>query len=133
MVWVNVHSAMEGAVQIARSGSAPAPAALHRVARAEQGGSRCRPNTARQRWRIGTARPASVSFHPGACPQAGVEIDVRGSTPGGTHGTGRWKTCKMVLHYAHPAGDHLKSAAGNITNSLRCVAQSNEPTQEVNH
>jgi len=46
---------------------------------------------------------------------------------------GGWKLYRMVLRYAHLAGDHLRSAAGNITNSLRCVAQSNKPTQEVNH
>jgi integrase len=46
---------------------------------------------------------------------------------------GGWKSYKMVLRYAHLAGDHLRNAAGNITNSLRCAAQPEMPVQEVNH
>ena len=40
---------------------------------------------------------------------------------------------KMVLRYAHLAGDHLRGAAGNIiTNSLRCAAQPEAQAKEVN-
>ena len=45
---------------------------------------------------------------------------------------GGWKSYKMVLRYAHLAGDHLRGAAENIiTNSLRCVGQPKELTKEV--
>ena len=46
---------------------------------------------------------------------------------------GGWKSYKMVLRYAHLAGDHLRVAAGNITNTLRCASQTDEPAKEVNH
>jgi len=46
---------------------------------------------------------------------------------------GGWKSYRMVLRYAHLAGDHLKSAAGNISNSLRCAGQSEKTAKEVNH
>ena len=46
---------------------------------------------------------------------------------------GGWKSYRMVLRYAHLAGDHLRGAAGNIiTISLRCAGQQEEPTKEVN-
>ena len=44
---------------------------------------------------------------------------------------GGWKSYRMVLRYAHLAGDHLRNAAGNITNSLRCASKPNLPAQEV--
>jgi len=46
---------------------------------------------------------------------------------------GGWKSYRMVLRYAHLAGDHRRSAAGNITNSLRCAAHSETTVKEVNH
>ncbi len=46
---------------------------------------------------------------------------------------GGWKSYRMVLRYAHLAGDHLRNAAGNITNSLRCASKPDLPAQEVNH
>jgi integrase len=46
---------------------------------------------------------------------------------------GGWKSYRMVLRYAHLAGDHLRNAAGNITNSLRCAALPEVPAKEVNH
>jgi len=46
---------------------------------------------------------------------------------------GGWKSYRMVLRYAHLAGDHLRSAAGKIiTNSLRCAAQPEKQRKEVN-
>jgi integrase len=44
---------------------------------------------------------------------------------------GGWKSYRMVLRIAHLAGDHLRNAAGNISNSLRCAVQHDEPKQEV--
>jgi hypothetical protein len=45
---------------------------------------------------------------------------------------GGWKSYKMVLRYAHLAGDHLRGAAGNIiTNSLRCPVHSDQLKKEV--